>query len=110
MIGYILEMQESGAEEWTKTHEKTLRTSEHVVPALSSSKKYCFRVAGININGTGDFSEACVETEPVERIGRSPLFNNTSVIVNTRITCGYYYSDQSHNSYSLKLLTNALRR
>ena len=73
VIGYILEMQESGAEEWTKTHEKTLRTSEHVVPALSSGKKYCFKVAGININGTGDFSEACIETEPVERIGRSPL-------------------------------------
>lgn len=71
VIGYILEMMESGAEEWTKAHEKTLRTSEHVMSGLSSSKKYCFRVAGININGTGDFSEACIETEPVERIGMS---------------------------------------
>lgn len=69
MIGYTLEMQEAGAEEWTKVHEKTLRGTEYIVTGLSSGKKYCFRVAGININGTGDFSEPCAETEPVERIG-----------------------------------------
>ncbi|XP_061674831.1 LOW QUALITY PROTEIN: titin-like [Syngnathoides biaculeatus] len=68
VLGYILEMQEVGKEEWTKAHEKTLRTSEHMVTGLCSGKKYCFRVAGININGTGDFSERCTETEPVERI------------------------------------------
>lgn len=78
-MGYILEMQESGVEEWTKAHEKTLRTSEHVVSGLSSSKKYCFRVAGININGTGDFSEACTETEPVERIGMSTYQHHLSM-------------------------------
>lgn len=69
VIGYILEMQEAGAEEWKKVHEKTLRATEYVVTGLSAGKKYCFRVAGININGTGDFSEPCAETEPVERIG-----------------------------------------
>lgn len=71
MIGYILEMQEAGAEEWKKAHEKTLRATEYAVTGLSAGKKYCFRVAGININGTGDFSEPCAETEPVERIGKS---------------------------------------
>lgn len=70
VMGYILEMQEAGAEEWKKAHEKTLRAAEHVVTGLSEGKKYCFRVAGFNINGTGDFSEPCAETEPVERIGK----------------------------------------
>lgn len=70
VIGYILEMKEVGAEEWKKAHEKTLRTTEYVVTGLSAGKKYCFRVAGININGTGDFSDPCAETEPVERIGK----------------------------------------
>jgi len=69
-MGYILEMQEAGAEEWKKAHEKTLRAAEYVVNGLSAGKKYCFRVAGININGTGDFSEPCAETEPVERLGK----------------------------------------
>lgn len=75
-MGYSLEMQESGAEEWTKVHEKTLRGTEYRVTGLSSGKKYCFRVAGININGTGDFSEPCAETEPVERIGKRDLLAN----------------------------------
>lgn len=70
VIGYTLEMQEAGAEEWTKVHEKMLRGTEYTVTGLSSGKKYCFKVAGININGTGDFSEPCAETEPVERIGK----------------------------------------
>ncbi|KAK5920276.1 hypothetical protein CgunFtcFv8_024102 [Champsocephalus gunnari] len=67
-MGYILEMQEAGAEEWKKAHEKTLRSAELTVTGLSAGKKYCFRVAGINVNGTGDFSEPCAETEPVERL------------------------------------------
>lgn len=70
VIGYILEMQVIGAEEWQKAHEKTLRATDYVVTGLSAGKKYCFRVAGINVNGTGDFSEPCAETEPVERIGK----------------------------------------
>lgn len=69
-MGYILEKQEAGSEEWLKVHEKTLRGTEHKVTGLSAGKKYCFRVAGVNINGTGDFSEPCTETEPVERIGK----------------------------------------
>lgn len=73
MIGYILEMKGPEAEEWKKAHEKTLRTAEYVVPGLSAGKKYSFRVAAININGTGDFSEPCAETEPVERIGESEM-------------------------------------
>lgn len=79
MIGYILEMQEAGAEEWTKAHDKTLRATEYVVSGLSAGKKYCFRVAGININGTGDFSEPCAETEPVERIGKSLFWSRLNV-------------------------------
>lgn len=69
VIGYILEMQEVGSEEWTKVHEKNLRVTEHTVTGLAAGKKYCFRVAAVNVNGTGDFSEPCAETEPVERIG-----------------------------------------
>lgn len=70
MIGYILEMQDAGTEEWKKAHEKTLRGTEYVVTGLSAAMKYHFRVAGININGTGEFSEPCAATEPVERIGK----------------------------------------
>lgn len=73
VIGYILEMQEAGTEEWKKAHEKTLRVTEFVAAGLSTGKKYRFRVAGINVNGTGDFSEPCAETEPVERIGKSNI-------------------------------------
>lgn len=68
-MGYILEMQEAGAVEWKKSHEKTLRAAEHVVTGLSAGKKYSFRVAAVNVNGTGDFSDPCAETEPVERLG-----------------------------------------
>lgn len=71
VIGYILEMQEVGTEEWKKAHEKTLRGTEYVVTGLSAATKYYFRVAGVNINGTGDFSEPCAATEPVERIGKT---------------------------------------
>ena len=63
VLGYLLEKQEEGAEEWTKVHEKTLRGTEHVATGLTTGKKYCFRVAGVNVNGTGDFSEPCAETE-----------------------------------------------
>lgn len=80
MIGYILEMQEAGAEEWKKAHEKSLRGTEYTVTGLCAGKKYCFRVAGININGTGDFSEPCAETEPVERIGKSWRSNEVTEI------------------------------
>lgn len=71
VIGYILEMQVAGEQEWQKAHEKTLRGSEFVVTGLSAATKYHFRVAGVNISGTGDFSEPCAATEPVERIGTS---------------------------------------
>lgn len=71
VIGYILEVQEAGTEEWKKAHEKTLRGTEYVVTRLSAVTKYCFRVAGVNINGTGEYSEPCAATEPVERIGKS---------------------------------------
>lgn len=71
MIGYILEMQVAGGKEWKKVHEKTLRGTEYVVTSLSAATKYCFRVAGVNISGTGDFSEPCAATEPMERIGKT---------------------------------------
>lgn len=69
VIGYVLEMQEVGAEQWSKAHEKILREPEYTVIGLASCKKYVFRVAAINVNGTGDFSDPCSETEPVERLG-----------------------------------------
>lgn len=71
VIGYILEMQELGTEEWIKTHEKNLRVTEHTVIGLTTSKKYRFRVAAVNVNGAGDFSDPCTEVEPVERIGKT---------------------------------------
>lgn len=72
VIGYVLEMQEDGVEDedvWTKTHEKTLRDTEYTVTGLETGKKYYFRVAAVNVNGVGEFSDECTETEPVERIG-----------------------------------------
>lgn len=71
VIGYILEMQEAETKEWKRAHEKTLRGTEYVVTGLSAATKYYFRVAGVNINGTGEFSEPCAATEPVERIGKT---------------------------------------
>lgn len=71
VLGYILEMKELGTEEWIKTHEKTLRVTEHTVTGLITGKKYCFRVAAVNVNGAGDFSDPCTEVEPIERIGKN---------------------------------------
>lgn len=85
MIGYILEMQEAGSEEWKKAHEKTLRGTQYVVTKLSAAIKYHFRVAGINVNGTGDFSEPCAATEPVERIGKATI----SIFI--RFNCNLMY-------------------
>lgn len=74
-------MQEAGAEEWTKVHEKNLRLTEHTVTGLSTGKKYCFRVAAVNVNGLGDFSDPCVETEPVERIGMFKKLLNVCMVL-----------------------------
>lgn len=71
VIGYILEMQELGTDQWIKTHEKTLRITEYTVIGLKTGSKYCFRVAAVNVNGAGDFSGPCTEVEPVERIGKT---------------------------------------
>lgn len=76
VIGYVLEMQEAGAEEWIKVQEKNLRVTEHIVTGLSAGKKYCFRVTAVNVNGMGDFSDPCAETEPVERIGTFTQISN----------------------------------
>lgn len=73
-------MQEAGAEEWTKVHEKNLRLTEHTVTGLPAGKKYCFRVAAVNVNGKGDFSEPCAETEPVERIGMFTQIPNCCIL------------------------------
>lgn len=72
-------MREAGADEWTKVHEKNLRVTEHTVTGLSAGKKYCFRVAAVNVNGMGDFSDPCAETEPVERIGMCTHISNCCV-------------------------------
>lgn len=72
-MGYVVEMQEDGAEDeevWEKTHEKTIRNTEYTVTGLVTGKKYYFRVAAVNINGEGEFSDCCAATEPVERIGK----------------------------------------
>lgn len=74
-------MQEAGAEEWTKVHEKNLRLTEHTVTGLSAGKKYCFRVAAVNVNGMGDFSDPCAETEPVERIGMFKQLLNVCMVL-----------------------------
>lgn len=82
VIGYVLEMQEEGAEDedvWTKTHEKTLRDTEYTVTGLVTGKKYYFRVAAVNVNGVGEFSDSCAETEPVERIGMCIVYLFASI-------------------------------
>lgn len=88
IIGYILEMQEVGSEEWTKVHEKNIRMTEYTVTGLAAGKKYCFIVAAVNVNGTGDFSEPCPETEPMERIG---MFKHSLCFYN--IGCDAIYSN-----------------
>lgn len=79
VTGYIMEILEEGSEQWYRATVKPLKTNEYVAAGLAANKKYSFRVAAINNNGTGEFSEASAEVEPLERVGESE-----SVCVNMR--------------------------
>jgi len=105
VIGYVLEMQEAGAEEWTKVHEKNLRVTEHIVTGLSAGKKYYFRVAAVNVNGMGDFSDPCAETEPVERIGKFKQLLNACMVLKFDILY-MQMQEKSNVQYSVSVFSN----
>lgn len=77
--GYVVEILEEGSEQWYRATTKALKTNEYVAAGLAANKKYRFRVAAVNSNGTGEFSEPSAEVEPLERVGESV---QTSVIQN----------------------------
>lgn len=67
--GYVVEILEEGSEQWYRATSKPLKTNEYVAIGLAANKKYRFRVAALNSNGTGEFSDPSSEAEPLERIG-----------------------------------------
>lgn len=69
VTGYVIEILEEGSEQWYRATAKALKTNEYVAAGLAANKKYRFRVAAVNSNGTGEFSEPSAEAEPLERIG-----------------------------------------
>lgn len=69
VTGYFVEILEEGTEQWYRANLKALKTTEYVAAGLAVNKKYRFRVAAINNNGTGEFSEPTAEVEPSEKIG-----------------------------------------
>lgn len=70
IIGYVLEMQEKGTDQWFRIHTNaTLRNNEFTVPDLKMGQKYSFRVAAVNVKGMSEYSESTAEIEPVERLG-----------------------------------------
>lgn len=71
VTGYVVEILEGDTEHWYRATAKPLKTNEYVAAGLAASKTYRFRVAAINCNGTGEFSEPSAEIEPLERIGES---------------------------------------
>lgn len=71
VTGYVVEILEEGTEQWYRATAKSLKTNEYLAAGLAANKKYRFRVAAINNNGTGEFSEPSAEVEPLERIGES---------------------------------------
>lgn len=73
VTGYVVDILEEGIEQWYRGTTKALKTNEYVATGLAANKKYSFRVAAINNNGTGEFSEPSAEVEPLERIGESTL-------------------------------------
>lgn len=87
--GYVVEILEEGTEQWYRATAKALKTNDYVAAGLASNKKYRFRVAAINSKGTGEFSEASAEVEPLEKIGelvQNPKsVNPRAAEVNTRI-------------------------
>lgn len=71
VTGYVVEILEEGTEQWYRASQKILTTNVYTAAGLTSTKKYRFRVAGVNALGTGEFSEGSMETAPSERIGKS---------------------------------------
>lgn len=69
--GYVVEILEEDSEQWYRATAKPLKTNEYVATGLAANKKYRFRVAALNNNGTGEFSDPSSEVEPLERIGES---------------------------------------
>ena len=69
--GYVVEILEEGSEQWYRATTKVIKTNEYMAAGLIANKKYRFRVAAVNNNGTGEFSEPSNEIEPLERIGES---------------------------------------
>lgn len=73
VTGYVVEILEEGSEQWYRATTKALKTNQYVAAGLAANKKYQFRVAAVNSNGTGEFSEPSAEIEPLERVGKSVL-------------------------------------
>lgn len=73
VTGYVVEILEEGSEQWYRATTKALKTNQYVAAGLAANKKYQFRVAAINSNGTGEFSEPSAEIEPLERVGKLVL-------------------------------------
>lgn len=69
VTGYVIEILEEDSEQWYRATAKPIKTNEYVAGGLAANKKYRFRVAAINGNGTGEFSDPSGEIEPLEKIG-----------------------------------------
>lgn len=69
VCGYVVEILEEGSEQWYRATTKPLKTNEYAATGLAANKKYRFRVAALNSNGTGEFSDPSSEVEPLEKIG-----------------------------------------
>lgn len=86
VVGYVVEVLEEGSEQWYRATQKTLKTNLFVAAGLQSNKKYSFRVAGVNSNGTGEFSEPSVEIEPVEKLCKFVFMLLLSILHNGSIS------------------------
>lgn len=75
VTGYVVEILEEGSEQWYRATTKALKTNQYVAAGLAANKKYQFRVAAVNSNGTGEFSEPSAEVEPLEKVGESVLLS-----------------------------------
>ncbi|KAI8488689.1 Titin-like, partial [Branchiostoma belcheri] len=68
IIGYVLEMQPVGTEEWTKVHTtSTIKLLSYVVDELTENKEYVFRVSAVNAVGVSEPSASTAPTAARER-------------------------------------------